>query len=94
MNCPYQDSLVPRCTIVTHPDRANIEYCRVCGEWRQIDRIGDEFPNLFWLIVGVAIVLVIFSSMLNRAEQSIPPEPNQSQVQSNDQQFHSLTALH
>lgn len=78
VNCPYSDCLVPRCTITIHPDRPNVEYCRVCGEWRYLDHIGDEFPNVFWLAFGIAIVLLIFKSLLSGAEQPAPLNPPQS----------------
>lgn len=79
MNCPYPNSLVPRCTIATHPDRPNIEYCRVCGEWRYLDQIGDELPNVVGLAFGIAIVLLILKSMINSAEPPVPSNLSPSQ---------------
>ena len=71
MNCQYQESLVPRCQIVMHPDRDNVEYCRVCGEWRYLDSIGHDHANLFWLLLAMAIVGMVMAGLLNDAGQPL-----------------------
>lgn len=67
MNCPFKNSPVPPCSIAAHPDRNNIEYCRVCGEWVNLTYVGDEFPNLFWLFVAIAIVMMVFIGLIEDA---------------------------
>ncbi|MBM0743845.1 hypothetical protein JOY44_19850 [Phormidium sp. CLA17] len=68
MNCPHQGCAVPPCQIAPHPDRHNIEYCRVCAEWRHISDIGSDAPNVFWSIVAVAITLTLFISLTNESQ--------------------------
>ncbi|MGQ9870070.1 hypothetical protein [Leptodesmis sp.] len=81
MNCLYKDSLMPRCTIVTHPDRPNIEYCQVCRKWDYIDHIGAEpmsghsFRSLIWFILAVAIMIFV----VRASEQPFRPEPKPPQ---------------
>jgi len=81
MNCPYKDSLMPRCTIVTHPDRPNVEYCRVCREWDYIDCIGaepfssDAFRSLIWLILAVSIMIFV----LKASEKPLFTQPDSGQ---------------
>lgn len=68
MKCPYQNSLVPPCKIDSHPQRENVEYCKVCGEWRYLSDIGDEFPNVFWLIMTALIVSMLIVGLLREDE--------------------------
>ncbi|MBF2029971.1 MAG: hypothetical protein IGS48_25000 [Oscillatoriales cyanobacterium C42_A2020_001] len=68
MKCPYSDSLMPRCQITMHPHRQNIEYCRTCGEWRYLSDVGDEFPNVFWLIVALSISMMVFVGLVNESD--------------------------
>jgi len=72
MNCPYKDSLVPRCDVMAHPHKQDIEYCRVCGEWRDVNTVGSEFPNLLWLFFAIAMTWFIFS----QAQPPTQPEPS------------------
>lgn len=65
MNCPFRDNPMPPCKISPHPDRPHIEYCKVCGEWTDLQYVGNDFPNVFWFMVGVAIVLMLFTGLLN-----------------------------
>lgn len=69
MKCPYSDRFMPRCQIVTHPDKQDVEYCRVCGEWRRVSQVGDELPNLFLIAIAIAIIMMILTSLLNESEQ-------------------------
>lgn len=69
MKCPYSDSFIPRCEFAIHPKRENIEYCRLCGEWRHLEDIGNEFPNVFLFLTAIAIVVMILTSLLNGAEE-------------------------
>lgn len=68
MKCPYQNSLVPPCKIDSHPQRENVEYCKVCGEWRYLSEIGDEFPNVFWIIITSFIVGMLIIGLLREDE--------------------------
>lgn len=68
MKCPYRNSLVPPCKIDSHPQRENVEYCKVCGEWRYISEIGEEFPNLFWVIITSFIVGMLIIGLLREDE--------------------------
>lgn len=70
MNCPHQKSFMPPCDIIDHPDQCNIEYCRVCGEWRDRNTIGNEFPNLFGFALAVMITMMLMTSMMNQRERS------------------------
>jgi hypothetical protein len=67
---------MPRCEIVPHPNRQNVEYCRVCGEWRHLSDVGNELPGAFGIAVAIAIVLMILMSLLNEFEQQKLMEPN------------------
>lgn len=64
MKCPYQNSLVPPCKIDSHPHRENVEYCKVCGEWRYLSDIGNDFPNLTWMVLTIAVVLMLMVGLL------------------------------
>lgn len=81
MNCPDKDRLMPRCTIVAHPDRPNVEYCRVCREWDYIDYIGAEpmsgysFRNLIWFIFAVGIMIFVIQA----SERPLITKQNPSQ---------------
>ncbi|GAB4327895.1 MAG: hypothetical protein OHK0047_14010 [Leptolyngbyaceae cyanobacterium] len=87
MNCPYKDSLMPRCTIVTHPDRPNVEYCRVCREWDYIDHIGaapmsgHSFRSLIWFILAIGIMIFVVQASdqplitQQKPSSSIQPAP-------------------
>ncbi|EKQ68293.1 hypothetical protein OsccyDRAFT_2820 [Leptolyngbyaceae cyanobacterium JSC-12] len=68
MKCPYRDSFMPRCQITVHPDRPNVEYCRVCGEWRYLSDVGDDFAHTFWTMVAIAIVMMVFVGLINESE--------------------------
>jgi hypothetical protein len=68
MKCPYQNSLVPPCKIDSHPQRDNVEYCKVCGEWRYLSDVGDEFPNVFWVIVTMLTVGLVMVGLLKEDE--------------------------
>ena len=68
MKCPYQNSLVPPCKIDSHPQRENVEYCKVCGEWRYLSDVGDEFPNVFWVIVTTLAVGLVMVGLLKEDE--------------------------
>jgi len=68
MHCPNRDSFMPRCQIVMHPDRPNVEYCRVCGEWRYLSDVGDDFASPFWMMVAIAIVMTVFVGLVNDSE--------------------------
>lgn len=81
MRCPYSDSFMPRCQIAMHPDKQDVEYCRVCGEWRRISQVGDELPNLFLMAIAIAIILMIFTSLLNESERQRLRESNFSFLQ-------------
>jgi len=76
MNCPHKDSFMPRCQITTHPDRENIEYCRVCGEWRRISDVGEIVPNTFWTITGSVVLMMVFVAIVN---QQSAPQPSREQ---------------
>jgi len=69
MKCPHQGCAVPPCQIAPHPDRANVEYCRVCAEWRYFSDIGSDAPNVFWSLVAIAITLTLFMSLTNDLER-------------------------
>ena len=75
MNCPHKDSFMPRCQITTHPDRANVEYCRVCGEWRYLSDIGDDTSRTVWAIAGSAVLMMIFVAMVNQRSTPQPSQP-------------------
>jgi hypothetical protein len=66
MKCPFQSSMVPPCKIESHPDRAGVEYCKVCGEWRYVSEIGNDFPNVTWMLVSVAIVVMLMLGLLRQ----------------------------
>lgn len=79
MKCPFTNSFMPRCQIETHPQKQNVEYCRVCGEWRYISDVGNEFPNIFWMLFAIAIALTIFMGLLKDSEQNQLQQPELSQ---------------
>jgi len=66
MKCPYQNSLVPPCKIDAHPQRENVEYCKVCGEWRYLSDIGNDFPSVMWMVVSIAIVVMLMAGLLKQ----------------------------
>ncbi len=69
MNCPHQGCAVPPCQIVPHPNRKDIEYCRVCEKSRNINEIGSDVPGVFWSLVAIAITLALFISLTNEAQR-------------------------
>lgn len=75
MNCPYRESLMPRCDIAMHPYKRSVEYCRVCGEWRNIHHVGEEMPDILWFLLGVGILLLVLQAAIPEAE---PPPPSES----------------
>jgi len=81
MNCPHKDSLMPRCDVASHPHKQDIDYCRVCGEWRDVNKVGSEFPDLLWLLLALGMTWFIFSQaqLSNQPEPSIPQESSQQQ---------------
>jgi hypothetical protein len=72
MNCKYKTSFMPRCEIVPHPNRPNIEYCRVCEEWRNVNDVGDGIPGTFGLLLMIAIALLLVSSVMQDRDKNPP----------------------
>ncbi|MDX2239664.1 MAG: hypothetical protein NW224_03170 [Leptolyngbyaceae cyanobacterium bins.302] len=68
MKCPYQNSLVPPCKIESHPQRDNVEYCKVCGEWRYLSDVGGEVPNVFWVVVTSLVIGMLMVGLLREDE--------------------------
>lgn len=66
MKCPFQSSMVPPCKIESHPDRTGVDYCKVCGEWRYVSEIGNDYPNVVWMLVSVAIVVMLMLGLLRQ----------------------------
>lgn len=79
MNCPHQGCAVPPCQIVPHPNRHDIEYCRVCEKSRNINEIGSDVPGVFWSIVAIAITLTLFMTLTNDSQRPRYIEPGYSQ---------------
>lgn len=74
MRCPYQNSQFPPCTIINHPYKEDVEYCRVCDEWRYISQVGGwgngmGFPNMVWSIVMIAIAMMLFVALVNEVDK-------------------------
>lgn len=69
MNCPYQGCIVPPCQIVPHPNRKDVEYCRVCEKHRNINEIGSDVPGVFWSIVAIAITLTLFINLTTDSQR-------------------------
>jgi hypothetical protein len=69
MHCPFKDCQQPPCQIAIHPEKHHIEYCRVCEEWRYLSDVGDDFPNMFWAFVAIAISMIVFLTLLNEHGQ-------------------------
>ena len=84
MKCPYSDRLMPRCEIRQHPHREDVEYCRVCGEWRHLSEIGNDFPRLVLGLIGSAVLVMVFVALINEkpAPQPLEPQYPQSMMQS------------
>lgn len=72
MDCKYKTSFIPRCEIVSHPNRPNIEYCRVCEAWRNVNDVGGGIPGTLGLLLAVAIGLLLISSMMQEGEVFSP----------------------
>jgi hypothetical protein len=69
MHCPHQGCAVPPCQIVPHPNRKDIEYCRVCEKSRNINEIGSDVPGVFWSIVAIAVTLTLFINLTNDSQK-------------------------
>ncbi|MGI0488275.1 hypothetical protein ACN4EK_22765 [Pantanalinema rosaneae CENA516] len=78
MNCPFRDCHTPPCQITIHPDRQDVEYCRVCEQWHHISQIGNEMPNVFWMIVTIAIAIMLLTGILNTADRPTYHSPSPS----------------
>ena len=62
-DCPYKDKRALPCDYQPHPRKKNIEYCRVCENWRKIDDIGKEKTSVWlWFL----ILLMVISFLLNK----------------------------
>jgi hypothetical protein len=69
MKCPFQSSMVPPCKIEAHPRREDVEYCKVCGEWRHLNEVGDDFgdfSNVVWFLVSIAIVVMLMAGLMRQ----------------------------
>jgi hypothetical protein len=77
MACPYQDRRIPPCDFQTHPSKQNIEYCRMCGDWRDLNKIGvskkGKFPGKTVLALMVTAIAMLFMRSFNL------PQPFDSQ---------------
>jgi hypothetical protein len=85
MDCKYKDSLVPRCEIVTHPDRPNVEYCKICREWDYLDQVGGfslDSTNFFWLLIATGLIVFMLQSESARYRSPDPsPGSNAAAVE-------------
>jgi cytochrome b len=82
MECPYKDSLIPRCDIQAHPWRQHIEYCRVCNEWRDLNNVGNPIGHLMVIGLMAAIVLIVLQSAMEPEPTIDLPPQNSTQAQS------------
>jgi hypothetical protein len=65
MDCKCKDSLVPRCEIVTHPDRPNVEYCKLCREWDYLNQVGNFSPasiDFLWLFIAAGLIVFLLQA--------------------------------
>ncbi len=82
MDCPYKDSLIPRCDVQAHPWRQHIEYCRVCDEWRDLNDVGNPIGHLMVITLMAAIVLIVLQSVMEPEPTNPPPFQTSTQAQS------------